>query len=395
MTSQPAPEHQQERRPLWPWVVGAIVLCLFAAGFSFWWPMYRANALIRTIRENDGDVDHVETSANWRSVFGEQIHPWFHEVDTVSMRVHSLSDRDLIALTSLRGIEHLLLNVSGNSNDAIQQLANLQRVNELELIGDGHSTPSDWICTLPKLANLRLWKLEVKQQAWDHLISSRVNRLKIYNCSLDPIPTPSTSLQFLDLQVVRLNQKHSLAIQDLSITKLRIINCADTPEFWADLSKHPTLQNLELRGSDLDEQNVQSIVSLPVLTSLTLEDSRPVGLSREQVEMLGRISSLESLSFDYFELPDDHSWAAIALLPKLKHLAINDCPIGDIAASELAKSSSLEVLDLEWTEVSDHGLMKLAKLPTLKKISIQGSTNITDGGGIDFNTARPDVELGW
>ena len=82
----------------------------------------------------------------------------------------------------------------------------------------------------------------------------------------------------------------------------------------------------------------------------------------------------------------------IAGLTGLEELILDDLPIGDAGAKELAKLP-LTQLSLKGSAITDAGLKELAKIKTLTKINITGCKMIKKSSPITLKTLFPKATI--
>jgi len=95
----------------------------------------------------------------------------------------------------------------------------------------------------------------------------------------------------------------------------------------------------------------------------------------------GKIESLKSLELCYSGVRDGHL-ARLSNLPVLEELNLDSCPVGDWAIAHLADNDvvpQLKNLDLADTDLTDLGMVHLAKFSNLTRLSLF-YCNITNAG---------------
>lgn len=106
-----------------------------------------------------------------------------------------------------------------------------------------------------------------------------------------------------------------------------------------------------------------------IVTSFTPSDA-PAG--KNVMTHLGGLTGLEILMLFDAHVPNE-ALRHVAGLKSLKELGLSgNNQFGDEGLAYLADSKSLEILDLESTEVTDAGLLQLAKLASLRELRVDG-----------------------
>lgn len=127
-----------------------------------------------------------------------------------------------------------------------------------------------------------------------------------------------------------------------------------------------SIRALQLTGDGLSGQvprleNVPGLVSLQIGAPLRVRD----------LEAIGRLTQLERLS-----LPQELALTVtgareIARLTNLKSLGLYNVDIDDASFAELGTLVNLEELDLSHTRITDDGLQVLARMPRLKSLELR------------------------
>jgi len=155
--------------------------------------------------------------------------------------------------------------------------------------------------------------------------------------------------------------------------KLKILSLARVPitdQGVQYIGKLLVLEELDLNGcSDIGSFSLGNM--LAKLTKLTdLDVSYCPGILRSSWQ--GKIKSLKTLHVCYAAVRDSHL-SRLTDLPALEELNFDSCPISDWSISHLADNNvvpNLVSLDLADTDLSDLGMMKIAKFKKLKRLSL-------------------------
>ena len=91
----------------------------------------------------------------------------------------------------------------------------------------------------------------------------------------------------------------------------------------------------------------------------------------------------------------DEGMKYVARIQTLKYLSLAACShITDAGLANLANSSSIETVDLRGcTAISDRGLSHLAIMPKLKEVSLGGCTNVSETGIEMLRKAFPNGKI--
>jgi Leucine-rich repeat (LRR) protein len=231
------------------------------------------------------------------------------------------------------------LDLSSNTNmssGVLKQISQLSKLQRLTLVQNQFNDIGSQ--QLPKLANLRSLDLRGNMEAGD-MTMEVVGALP----KLSALKHRSTAVTDFGLEkLCESKTLESLLLQDFIITD----------QAGAYLAKLPKLSQLEIfRCQGFGSEGVLALKGLG-LTRLTLRDLPNV---------------------------DDRAMEVLADLPKLRRVYLHELSsVGDSGLAHLAKSSSLELLDI-WSvpQMTDATVAVIAKLPGLKELSIR-STGISD-----------------
>jgi len=161
------------------------------------------------------------------------------------------------------------------------------------------------------------------------------------------------------------------------------------PEMEARLQVHPefgdqdvevllalspgAIQSLNLSGSQITDEGLQSLPRLPGLHEISLHNTKigDAGLAR-----VGALKHLRQLNLLHTKVTDA-GIEALAFMPALEELAISDAPITDRALLSLRTPPKLHTLMLMNAELSDVGVDFIVQKQSLRTIWISGR-GITD-----------------
>jgi hypothetical protein len=142
------------------------------------------------------------------------------------------------------------------------------------------------------------------------------------------------------------------------------------------LSKMPALKGLAVSCKGVDDSSLASLPRFHALQWLL-----PMDVSDAGFRHVGRCAQLEKLTCMYCRDTGDVATEHIAGLSNLKHYYAGQTKITDRSLEVLGGMSSLEEVELSRCEgISNAGLVHLAKLPKLKKVSVDAGPRMTRDG---------------
>mmetsp|Transcript_13749 Transcript_13749/g.21014 ORF Transcript_13749/g.21014 Transcript_13749/m.21014 type:complete len:879 (-) Transcript_13749:1467-4103(-) len=173
---------------------------------------------------------------------------------------------------------------------------------------------------------------------------------------------------------------------------LRLARCPITDVGVGYVGRLKALQELDLNGCTRIGSAAlgETLGQLLKLTSLDVSYCR--GILR--LSWQGKIQALKSLELCYSDVRDSHL-SRLTYLPMLEELNFDSCPIGDWSLAHLADNGvvpNLTALDLADTDVSDMGMVHIAKFTKMRKLSLF-YCNITNAGLRHLSTLTSLEEL--
>jgi len=287
------PKHERKSRPLWPWVLTAIVLCLFTAGFSFCWPIYKANELVNSARAQHGYVYIIHQHPSWMTPFiaEETFLPGYDEINLYYLSDVPITDDRFRTLCENANLQSLDLDVSNCSPESLAELEHQTNLLRFVLRGCRQEEfPLDWLKTLRYGASASLEGLTVTPDQWPALLTSRICRLATREGKT--LVNISHAERSLDLGRKHLTQTEAEAILKISdLKRLDLAFSTTTPEFWQTLSRHQALESLQIRSGSLAEPDMISdaeldeLAKIPSLSKLTIiDDVNKIKLETETCE---------------------------------------------------------------------------------------------------------------
>lgn len=153
-----------------------------------------------------------------------------------------------------------------------------------------------------------------------------------------------------------------------------IITCSRDLFESGDLARIPTLQDIQVFGTTVTDDDLRLLENLSELRSFNVHDSR---ITSQGLQYFRDLSKLEHLGVDFSDVTDEG--LATLQLPRLRSLSIGSTSVTDAGVASLTKQANLEVLNLSMTKVTDACIDSLLKMPNLRVVNIEG-TAITDAG---------------
>jgi hypothetical protein len=142
------------------------------------------------------------------------------------------------------------------------------------------------------------------------------------------------------------------------------------------LSKMAALKGLAVSCQGVDDTSLSTLPQFPALKWLLPMDVPDAGFRH-----VGRCSELEKLTCMYCRDTGDVATEHIAGLSKLKHYNAGQTQITDHSLEILGGMNCLEEVELsKCAGISNAGLRHLAKLPKLRKVSVDASPTVTRDG---------------
>ena len=142
------------------------------------------------------------------------------------------------------------------------------------------------------------------------------------------------------------------------------------------LADMPSLKGLAVSCKGVDEAGLSSLPSFPALRGLMPMDVPDAGFRH-----IGRCENLEELWCMYCRDTGDPATEHIASLSKLKTYYAGATQITDRSLELLGQMSSLESMEFyECSRITNAGVARLVGMPRLKEITIGGSPNVTREG---------------
>jgi hypothetical protein len=145
---------------------------------------------------------------------------------------------------------------------------------------------------------------------------------------------------------------------------------------FAALADMPALKGIGVSCKFVDDAALASLPRFPALTWLL-----PMDVSDQGFRHVGRCTQLEKLTCMYCRDTGDVATSYIAGLYRLKHYYAGQTQITDRSLEILGSMTSLEEVELSaCADISNAGLIRIARLPQLKKVSLDATARVTRAG---------------
>lgn len=157
-----------------------------------------------------------------------------------------------------------------------------------------------------------------------------------------------------------------------------IIACSRDLSESSYLAQVPSLQDIQIFGTTVTDDDLRLLENLSELRSFDANSSQ---ITSQGLLHLQGLIKLDHLGIDGSNVTDEG--LANLQLPHLRSLSIGWTSVTDAGVASLTKQTSLEVLNLQNTKVTDACVDSLLKMPNLRSINIE-DTAITDAGLAKF-----------
>jgi hypothetical protein len=149
---------------------------------------------------------------------------------------------------------------------------------------------------------------------------------------------------------------------------------------FAALSKLNTLRGLAVSCKNVDDKSLAALPEFPALRELM-----PMDVADEGFRHVGGCRKLEQLWCMYCRNTGDAATGHLTDLSKLKSYYAGATGITDRSLEILGAISSLQSIELwECAGITDEGLRSIAELPRLRKVTLEGMAQITEAGPTVF-----------
>jgi Leucine-rich repeat (LRR) protein len=216
-------------------------------------------------------------------------------------------------------------------------------------------------------------------------------------------------------EIAKLKSLESLGLLFCDFSEFGVLNITSLPKLktldiranmqignsgLSALASLPSLKSLKHRCTSITDEGIEALAAAKGLDNLEIQDFSITGRSGQFLRKMENLTSLIIFRCENFDssgvielkglklnrltlrgLPiDDTAMEVFRGLPMLKRLYLNELPsVSDVGFLNLVYLKDLEVLDVWEVPITDKSLGTIAKLASLKTLSLRG-TNITDAG---------------
>ncbi len=185
-----------------------------------------------------------------------------------------------------------------------------------------------------------------------------------------------------DEGVAQLSGMKSLKVIDLRVSPLI------TDKAMESLVKIPTLKAVRLIGGNVTDNGVATLLKMPAISELDVRNCR--GVTKAGVENIVQNKTIRVLKLGGSTV-DDSFAAIVAGMKGLKSLSLENCNVTDAGVAKL-EAMPLEELVLTQTAVTDAAVKSLAKITSLKQVTVT-KTHFTKEGVEQLRKALPGCKI--
>lgn len=199
---------------------------------------------------------------------------------------------------------------------------------------------------------------------------------------------------------IAVQQIASAATNNTVLRRLSVRACILTHAGASELAKITTLTSLDLGNTRLGSQSVKAIATLPLLESLKLDDCPYSEITKEDVEAVAMNTAIKSLNLSDGSIA--HTFRGIASIivahnSTLTSLNLGNCnTLWEEDVITLSKHPSLTSLKLYSNSISDSGATSFAANSTITQLDLSHNPYVTSGTGITLvmtNSVLLDLSL--
>lgn len=155
----------------------------------------------------------------------------------------------------------------------------------------------------------------------------------------------------------------------------------------AQLGQLSGLRELDLQGVPVTRSGIEAISALTSLTSLSIAGP---GVSDESLRLLRPLTGLEKLDVGHSAVTGT-GLAEFVDMP-LRELDLFGCKLTEDGLDAISKLKSLEVLNLQFTPVTDSSILRLKDCTRLREMWLL-STQATEAGAEALSKLLPDTKI--
>ncbi|MBK9141262.1 MAG: serine/threonine protein kinase [Candidatus Melainabacteria bacterium] len=158
------------------------------------------------------------------------------------------------------------------------------------------------------------------------------------------------------------------------------------------LKLFPDLRVVRLQATPLVTiEGIKAITELPNLTYLAIRFTRP--LPKGTVEQISKMDRLTSIDLGHSRSISPEDIRTLTKMPRLRSLKITNTGLDDRVVPILV-DSRIELLEIGENEITDEGLLGLARMKSMRNLKISAAGGIISKDGLkQFKRLRPDVSI--
>jgi hypothetical protein len=207
-------------------------------------------------------------------------------------------------------------------------------------------------------------------------------------CSISVRFTPQTAPATLPLESFVKMAKSSKRNSQGQVVELDLSGVKLGDAEIAALGQMTSLRRLTAPQTGLSDEHVGRLTSLANLTSLGLWQTQ---IGNDGLKIIGQLRNLSYLSVEGNRGVTDNGLAHLIGCERLSWLGLSYTGVSDNGMRHLA-ALSLTRLDLKGTKITNAGLQHIARIKSLRTISL-ANTRVTDTGVTEFQRALPNCKV--
>lgn len=335
-----------------------------------------------------GKITSLETLSLGWGIGDEGLSHLKNLISLRSLKVNdrSISDKGISHLAGMTQMESLQIQMTQTTNEGLRHLEQMKKLKSLNLMET--RVTEEGLVHLKGLTNLEHLRLFFPLTDVGLMHLTDMTSLKSV-----PLDENSVTPQGLDVLsgmkslaevFIHSDRKNGSYKTDAIVKKLAgslklkslFIYGGLTDEGLVHLKKMPSLQILNIFGSQVTGKGISALTELPYLKALSFSGTK---LTNDGWAPLGKLSSLESLGLHYIQFRiTDADIANLSGLHHLKRLTINleildddesiAFGITDKSLRHISKLKDLEVLRLTGAKITNEGLQHLTGLRELEYV---------------------------
>lgn len=306
-----------------------------------------------------------------------------------------IDDTGLQHLSALNQLKTLRLNNTRITDSGLKNLRDFQRLESLSL-ADTQVTNTGLVHLIPlkSLQSIRLYGLRLTDEDMKPL--SKISSLQRIDANLSisdkglRLLTKLRDLESLDLSSKRITDLGMAHLAEMkSLKTLWFQGCPITDFGLEQLTGLESLEMLMLNDTHITDEGLQFLGKLPLLKRLVVKfspDALSINRKKSALRHLEKLKHLESFQVSGTALANNDLISVGDYLSGIKQFQVFDMVVDDEGIRYLSELTSLKLLFLEKTLITDQGMRDLSYMPRLESLTI--SAPITDKGLIHLKNMK-------